>query len=432
LIIERSEARAINDNPGWSMAFGRRKVGKTFMMERFVRHDVFCFVGVDLSVHARGLPLPIFPDLDMFADAVVHALNRGLTCIVDEFQRLPLTTLEVISKAHPNGRLILTGSGMRTTLRMMGRNSPMLALLLPFKIGLVKPMDVLGSLHRSLGAETALGLSPLLRDPWTVPYYKEAGFIESLVISMRHMIPAFVGEVFTDDERELTQVYAAILSLIGAGKTDHWEIAQTLHSRGIIRTGASANVLPFMNNMVEIGLLEKVRAYGKRSHIYTIPSFPVRLFYYLDSRYGLSGRDISYDEVRPTVEAQLRLGIEDFLADLFAERLGGRKELIKEPDREIDLLITVRNRPKLVGEVKWGRATKADVSRFLGKVEGLRCRKVLVTREPVDTDEVEVMIPVDVVRLATGEGGTDEGRRRTGSKARGRIGRAGRSKGGRR
>ena len=72
------------------------------------------------------------------------------------------------------------------------------------------------------------------------------------------------------------------------------------------------------------------------------------------------------------------------------------------------------------------------MSDFLGKVEGLRCRKVFVTQRPVDTDEVEVMTPEDVVRMATGEEGGDVRDRRGGSKTRRGKGRAGRSGGGRR
>lgn len=402
LIIDRSEAKSINDNPSWSMVFGRRKVGKTFLMEHFVKHDVFCFVSVERTVFARGMLMDEYRDLGTFAVEIVKTLDAGRTCIIDEFQRLPMTTLESIAKVHPKGRLILTGSGKRTTLRLITVNSPLLALVRPMRLDLVRPKDMLMALSKTMGPQDALGLAPILRDPWTVPYYKGTGFLEELVGTMRYMVPAFVGEVFNDDDRELTLVYSSILSLIGGGCTDHWRIAQTLHSRKIIRTGASANVIPFMDNMVDMGLLEKVKRYGKaRTHAYEIPSFPVKLFYYLDSRYGISGREVSYSEVKPTVEAQLRLGIEGFIADLFAEELGGRKELIKDADREIDLLVTVRNKPQLVGEVKWGRASKGDVSYFLSKVEDLRCRKVFVALEPIETDDdVEVLTPRDIMRIA--------------------------------
>jgi hypothetical protein len=121
------------------------------------------------------------------------------------------------------------------------------------------------------------------------------------------------------------------------------------------------------------------------------------MFYYLDSRYEITERDVSYKEMAPTAEVLLRAGIEDFIADLLTEQIGGRKELMRTADREVDVLVTLRNRPVLVGEVKWGRATRGDVTRFLEKVQDLRCKKVLFSREPLDTDEVEVLLPSTLV-----------------------------------
>jgi hypothetical protein len=54
----------------------------------------------------------------------------------------------------------------------------------------------------------------------------------------------------------------------------------------------------------------------------------------------------------------------------------------------------------MVGEVKWGRASRHDIDNFLEKVEGMRCRKVFVSRSPIESDEVEVMTPKDLVEMA--------------------------------
>ncbi len=408
--IKRSEADFINANPGWTMVYGRRKVGKTYMLLHYIDHDAYFSVNSDRTVHSPALPGGRIDRLETFTEVVLGMLREGKTCVVDEFQRLPVRPLEDIARAHPSGRLILSGSSMRTTEEFMGRNSPLLGLVIPSRLDLVRPSDLLASLSGPMTGEHALGLAPILRDPWTTTILDGEPFMERFVAGLRLMVPALVGEIFMDEERSLTQVYAAILSLIGGGHQDTWEIAQILGSRGIVRTGASANVLPYMNNMVGMGLLERTRAYGTKKFIYSMPSFPMGLYYYLDSRYGFSDRDVTYSEVAPTVEARLRLGIEGFLADLFAEALGGRKELYKAYDNELDLLVTVRNRPKLVGEVKWGRATKGDVSHFLSKVEDLRCRKVFVSRERIDTDEVEVLTPDDIVRMVAPPGRRARGR----------------------
>ena len=68
----------------------------------------------------------------------------------------------------------------------------------------------------------------------------------------------------------------------------------------------------------------------------------------------------------------------------------------------MDVLVTVRGRPALVAEVKWGKVAKADVGAFLSKVSDFKCRKVLVAKNRLDTDEVEVMTPADLLKVASG------------------------------
>ncbi len=400
--LMRSVSESIDSLPGWALVYGRRKVGKTYIIEHFVSHDVYTAVRLDGSVWIKGLAISSIGDIAEFPKLVTSLLEEGRTVVIDEFQRLPMWVLEDIARAHPSGRLILSGSSMRVSHTIMGRNSPLLALLRPFRIGPVSPIDVLSSLSPTFVPTKALENAPILRDPWTVPFFEGKDPLKHLVDMVPHMVPGLVGEIFSADERELTRTYSSILAIIGSGDGDPKDIAKKLHERGITSTGASANVIPYMNNMVEMGLLEKTKVYGKRKYLYSIPSFPITLFYYLESRYAISDGNVAYEGIRPTAENALRSGIETFIADLFTEVVGGRKELIKTAVREIDVLVTVRGKPALVGEVKWGRATKGDVSDFLAKVDGMRCRKVFVCRRRIDTDEVEVLTPRDLVEMATG------------------------------
>lgn len=43
------------------------------------------------------------------------------------------------------------------------------------------------------------------------------------------------------------------------------------------------------------------------------------------------------------------------MADLFASIYKGKKEYYIKPSKEIDVIITVRNKAVLAGEVKWGK-----------------------------------------------------------------------------
>ncbi len=398
--MRRTISESIDTLPGWALVYGRRKVGKTYILENFVAHDVYMAVRLDGSIWIRGLAISGIGRIDEFPELVSGLLKDGKTVVIDEFQRLPMWVLEDIARAHPSGRLILSGSSMRVSHSLMGRNSPLLALLRPFKVGPVSPRDLLSSLSPSFGATKALEHAPMLRDPWTVPFFERSDPLKHLVDMVSHMVPGLVGEIFSADERELTRTYSSILAIVGSGDGDPKNIATKLHDRGITSTGASSNVIPYMNNMVEMGLLEKTKVYGKRKFLYSIPSFPMTLFYYLESRYALSDGNLAYEGIRPTAENVLRSGIETFIADLFAEVVGGRKELIKTSEKEIDVLVTMRRKPALVGEVKWGRATKGDVSDFLAKVEGMRCRKVFVCHRRIETDEVEVLTPKDLIEMA--------------------------------
>jgi len=398
--LRRTVARSIDSLPGWALVYGRRKVGKTYILEHYVSHDVYMAVRLDGSIWVRGLDVDHLGAVADVPRVVNRLLTEGRTVVIDEFQRLPMWVLEDIARSHPSGRLILSGSSMRVSREMMGRNSPLLALLRPFRIGPVSPSDLLLDLSSAFSPTKAVEHAPVLRDPWTVPFFEERDPLKHLVEMLPHLVPGLVGEIFSADERELTRTYSAILAIVGSGDGDPKAIATKMHERGITATGASSNVIPYMNNMVEMGMLERTKVYGKRKHLYSIPSFPITLFYYLDSRYSISDGGVPFAGIRPTAENVLRTGIESFIADLLVEVVGGRKELIKTSDREIDVLVTVRGRPTLVGEVKWGRAGRSDVGRFLGKVEGISCRKVFVCPRRIEAEGVEVLTPGDLVGMA--------------------------------
>jgi hypothetical protein len=397
VVVIRKEAKEIATNPGWALVFGRRKVGKTFMIQNFVPYDAYFHVRSDRSITAKGIDLDVIPDFATFSKLATNFLKSGKTVVVDEFQRLPPNLLEDLTAVHPSGRLILTGSSMRVANELLGGNSPLLGLLRPFNIGQIAASDILKGTAPSLGAEEAVWAASALRDPWTIPFYRPGESLENLCRTVKYVVPGLIGEIFTEDERALTRTYSSILSLVGAGYEDYRDIAGVLFSRGTVKNGTSSSVLPYMANMVDMGLLEVIRRFDDKRKVYRIPSFPVRLHYYLDSRYGISDRDFIYSEVKLAAEDLARKAIEDLVADLFAEKLGGRKELLRRKEKELDVVITVRNKPALVAEVKWGAVTRKDITSFLAKTEDLRCRKVLVARKGIATDEVEVLTPGNLI-----------------------------------
>jgi AAA+ ATPase superfamily predicted ATPase len=96
----------------WTLLYGRRKVGKTFILKHFVKLDHYAYVGRDGTVWVEKADVERFTVLEDFIRFTCGALQAGKTVAIDEFQRLPEHVLERIAGVHPNGKLVLSGSNM--------------------------------------------------------------------------------------------------------------------------------------------------------------------------------------------------------------------------------------------------------------------------------------------------------------------------------
>ena len=407
LTIDRSEAREIEDQPGWILLYGRRKVGKTFMLRHFIHHDVFVSVRRDRISYASGLPVSRVTSPETLVDLVGPVLGRGGTVVVDEFQRLPGSFLDEVATFHPDGRLILSGSSLAVVSRVLGVGSPMLGLTSVHHLRLVRPTDVLGSLV-DRPPETALPFAAYLRDPWLVP--KQEGkrslepFLHSVLESSRTTVPALIGEVFTESDRSLSQVYEGVIRALGARLWKPGDIAARLHESGLVSTGGSTQVTQYLANLREMGLVDRVSVLGKvRPKAYRLTSNVMDTFYYLADKHRIDEEDRSMKDVRENLQRSVSRAMERFVGELFSQLLEGQVEYSFEP--EVDFIITQgrKRRPVLAGEVRWGRFTAGDVRSFGRKVEDLECRKVFVVprARSLDTvDGVEVLDARAIVDLA--------------------------------
>ncbi len=107
----------------------------------------------------------------------------------------------------------------------------------------------------------------------------------------------------------------------------------------------------------------------------------MNVYYYLDSRYNISNREIPLEEVRPTLLRLINLEIQNFVADLFAEKNNGRKEYYISPDKEFDFIVTKRNRLEIVGEVKWKKAELKDMRNFIENSSELPGKKIIIFKK---------------------------------------------------
>ncbi len=397
ITVVRSEAKEL-DAKGWILIYGRRKVGKTFLLRNFVRWDGFVSVRRDLSLRCEGLEAENLSDL---AEKVGKLLENDRVVVIDEFQRLPMSILEDLTMYHPHGRLILSGSSLGVVRKIFSPKSPLLGFFIPFKLSLINPIDIISSLRDLFKPEDAVELSCYLRDPWLIPLATDDSLKLVYTYACRYwqVVRALLGEAFAEEERALTKLYESILLLLGSFKWRIGEIASILYSRGLIREPSSSHLAGFVKNLVEMDLVRSLKIYNSRRKIYRLKSPIMEAFYYLDSKYEVSERQVSLSEVKPAIEFLIRKHVEDFVADLLAQYYGGRREYLMSP--EVDLIVTRRGRPVLVGEVKWGRYDTEDVERFREKVRHMPGIRIFVTKEKESAayKDVQIVDADDLVHL---------------------------------
>ena len=404
-IIYRDESDEIKKLNGWILIYGRRKVGKTFLIKNFLEYDVFFRVNRDGSILAEKFIISTINNMDDFSRAVSELLLADKKVVIDEFQRLPESVIERISTLHPKGKVILSGSSMRVIKKLFGSKSPLLGLAMQYKLGLIRPVNILRELSKKMDAVQALELAPYLADAWTIPFYAKESDSEKVIYDLlkysKFTVPSLVGEIFTEEEREFTKVYEAILRLIGAGELDYKNIASILAGRKVIERADSSLIIPYIKNMEDMGLVESLPIYSSKKKMYRLSSPMMEAFFYLADRYGFEDRDVSFEEARPTIEKLRNFAVQNFIGDLFASAYHGKKEYYVTPSKELDFIITVRNKAVIIGEVKWGKYDSNDLKKFVEKSTFIKAEKIFITKHKNETkiDNVKIMDVDDILAM---------------------------------
>jgi len=395
--IIRNETRSL-EQKGWILLYGRRKTGKTYLLRNLYSPDIYILVKRDLSLWSD-------PEMDITSISrdVRSLLNQGKTVVIDEFQRMDEGVLEEITRAHPDGKLILSGSSFRVVEKVFSPGSPLLGFFRPLRIDLISAEDIVRNLRKKLSPDKVLELSTFLREPWLIPLFsgEETGkFLYRIITDLNATITSLIGEIFTEEERERTRVYESLLGLLGSGIWNAKDLASILYTRKIISEPSSSHISQYLKNMRDMDLIESCRVFGSRREYNRLKSPIMNIYYYLDSRYNIAERKISWEEVKPTLDKLINLEIQNFLAELFVNIYHGRKEYFFSPEREIDFIITKRNKPICVGEVKWGKVRREHLKRFENNVGRFSCDKVLIgKRVDLKHPEIQIYRPKDILEL---------------------------------
>lgn len=381
----------------WVLVYGRRKTGKTYFIRNYTEYDKYFFV-------SRGRETFINDDkigYEAFLREVSSELKRGKTIVVDEFQRLPDDFLDMLHNLGIQGRLILVSSTLKLTEKYLSDKSPLLGLATGFKMDLIDERDILKNIIEYIdNPKKLIEYSVYLREPWLIPLWEKTKekFHDAMLENLRITVPSLIGEIFTEEERSLTMVYEAILRSIADGRRVSGEISKQLYSHKVIPAQNPSLIHPYLNILRELGLLEKVKIYGKKKYYYYHTSPVMDLYYYLDTKYGFSDRIVPKKQMKKTLDIKMPSHIEQFIGNLLSKIFGLYREKIIGKDYEVDIALTDFKKLKVVAEVKWRRELDEGELRRVEEVLGkFKCRKVLIVperdmvrREPKDIEVWDV------------------------------------------
>jgi hypothetical protein len=405
LVFRRREAELIRRARGWLLVYGRRKVGKTFLLRREVAWDLYATVtrSRDLLLESeRGFERV---RLEEGVRRVVETLRRGGCAVVDEFQRLPETYWDLLALAHPSGRLVLSGSSFGVVERVFSRRSPLLGLMNPVGVGIVSYADAVASLAERLGARGALLWAVVLRDPWVIPFADlsadPAQFVVENAGRLAIACSGLVGEVFAEEERRLTGLYEAVLRLLAEGYWRPSEIAGALAPRGLLQGGAAAAV-GVLEKMAKMGLVRKLKAWRSRgARVYYRHYSPLlSLVYYLDQKFSVSE---GYPADPESARSAMGREVEYCVAELMAERDGGAPGFHVSPEGDVDVVILKGGRAVAGYEVKVGAFERSEARRAIERMCSLglpRTGLVSLKERPPEIEGAETLGPEDLVAAA--------------------------------
>ena len=425
LVNRTTELRRLNEawqsaeegSPQLLVVWGRRRVGKTFLLSHFARGKRAVFFGAtqqaeavelrrltevihqdlgDQAAHLAGGAFPTWEAALQFFSAA--ATERPLLVVLDEVPYLARSTpgfasiVQVVwDHLRPGTRLVLvlTGSAVGVMEGILGaggalRGRPTLSLPLA-PVDLIAAREFLPDLPAEdlLQAYAACGGYPLHLLQW------EAG--RSTLENLRRLAFTPGGVLLEDadgmlrEELSPTGGYAQILAAIGRGRTRFSHIAGEVGQRidhaldVLIRTGFVAKDLP-------VGAPRGARA------TYEIPDPYLRFWFqvlYTETALIQGGQgDAVQERVLPRWQTHVGLVFEE-QARAHARRLVQRGELPADlvvgrwwsgrgASVAVDVLALCGNRTALLGEARWQSAP-------LGRrdLEALR-RKVPYVPNPVD------------------------------------------------
>ena len=399
MIIQRpEELRRLEEGKKWILVYGRRKTGKTFLVENNLKYDLYFFVNRDRTIISKTEARQV--SYDAFLEVLRISLESGKTVVVDEFHRLGDSFFDFLHSSKKAGRLILLTSTLYLSMKLLSSSSPLLGLFKEVRISLISLKDCLKALQgREIGKRERLELAIMLREPIAIEYFDVARSaresLADILISSINTIPALTGEIFAEEGRSMSAAYKAVIGAIASGKIVSGEISSHLFSKRLIKKDDPSVIQQYLENLLKIGILRKLEIFGKKRFVYKIESPLVRLFYYADEKYGISDRKLSMEEAARIIDEIMPRIVEDNVREFLSESLGLRETVVEAADYEIDGCLLRFKQPSVLLEVKWKqKVSNKEVIHAEKNLDALKAeRKILFVQDSkfVHSESLEVM-----------------------------------------
>ncbi len=393
--------------PGWKMLYGRRKTGKTFLVQNFLDYDEFFFVGRDGMVYDRinGGTMTSAEFINLFPRFL-----KDEKIVVDEFHRLPGRFLDLLHAYSGKGELILVTSTRWLAKRtLLGKGSPLLGIVTPVRVGMIDEREILVELSRELDGRELVEASAYLREPLLVQPYRPPlrEFLTDYLFSAGLMIRELIGETFTEEEKELTAVYEVIMKGIADGKRTSTELSSLLYARGLIEKDNPGVLQRYLLILTDMGILRKLPVTGKRRKKFSYRHLSplLDLHFYIEEKYAYTELETPREFIERAVNEKVPKAVEGFVEALLSKVYGLRSVRIEKPKLELDTALQGFKRLELIGEVKWKkRVRREEVRRIEDKLGKFKCRRVLIVpSEDVlekKPEGIEVLTPEELLELA--------------------------------
>ena len=340
----------------------------------------------------------------------LKVLVDGGTVVIDEFQRLPEDYWDLIGVRHDEakGRLILCGSSLGVARKVFDKRSPLLGLLEPVLIDLASPEDTIVSLAKHLRPKEAILWAVIARDPWILSLVRPGGEpwrnIIDKAYSLAPVAVSLTGEVFTEEEKQLTRLYDAVLRLLAQRYWSSKALAQKLYEAHLLSSPQPGIVTGLLTQLEDVGLVEKIRLWKTR-----------RNRYYYKHRSPLLSILLRVSEqveecgIRPdhqSVMYDLALETQFMLGELLAKHhnLIRAYTILPHGEGDIDIvLLSKGKKPVIAYEVKEGEATRSEVRKATDKIRkyGIPMAGIIsLTEKPPTENSDETLGPEEVIAIA--------------------------------